>query len=149
MATEASGDTYTTWLLDAFERVHTQLVDELGPARPPSTLFPTRTDRRAARRAGPDRMVAITLRVTDAEREILEAREAEVGPVSRSDFVTAVVRLGLAGSTTQAGEGKPWRGRCDARGRSLFAGSTARVVCGGDRQRRPGHALRCCATCRS
>jgi hypothetical protein len=89
-----AGMTYTDWLLDVYERVHSQLDTVFTrPAPRQSGLPPRKPQRRRV-----DTPTPVQLRLTGVELAVLEARREEVGGPSRSEFWTKIAQLGLEAS---------------------------------------------------
>lgn len=90
---EAAGTTsYAEWVLDAYRRVHTRLEEVFGPPAADDSGLPPRP--RPPRRHV-ERLTSIQLRLTEQEIDVLERKRAELGGPSKSEFITALVELGL------------------------------------------------------
>lgn len=93
---EAAGVTsYAEWVLAAYRRVHTRLVDVFGP--PPAADDSGLPPRPRSPRRHVEKPTAIQLRLTEQEIDVLERKRAELGGPSKSEFITAVVELQLDG----------------------------------------------------
>lgn len=96
VATTATGESYSDWVLDGYEMVHDRLGERFAPVATRRSGLPPR--RRAARRHV-ENPVAVQLRFTGAELRVLEQKREQVGGPSRSAFYTAIVEMRFEAET--------------------------------------------------
>ena len=89
-ATTTTGESYSDWVLDAYEIVHDQLGERFAPVPMRRSGLPPR--KRAPRRHV-ENPVAVQLRFTGGELRVLEQKRDAVGGPSRSAFYTAIVEM--------------------------------------------------------
>lgn len=83
---------YGAWFLDRFDEFYDELATIYQPPAERRSPLPPR--RRESRRRV-DTPTQLQLRITGDELAVIDQRMAELGAPSRSEFVTAVIKLGV------------------------------------------------------
>lgn len=91
-ATTKTGESYSDWGLDAYEIVHDRLGERFAPIATRTSGLPPR--RRATRRHV-ENPVAVQLRFTGAELQVLEQKREAVGSPPKSAFYIAIIEMRL------------------------------------------------------